>query len=92
MKPRALRAASANERAEIAEQAARRLSPKEFQSYVDAPVSAWERENAEALITWFTTRYKTPLERLAYARRSEAHKRSITALHARAGPDLRESP
>lgn len=31
-----------------------------------------ERFNAGALITWFTTRYKTPLERLAYARRAQA--------------------
>ena len=72
MKPPVLRSPSADERAWIAEQAARRLSPEEFQSYVEAPVSEWERENAEALITWFTTRYKTPLERLAYARRAQA--------------------
>ena len=72
MKPPALRSASADERAWIAEQASRRLSPEEFQSYVEAPVSEWERENAGALITWFTNRYKTPLERLAYARRAQA--------------------
>jgi hypothetical protein len=70
--PPVLRSASADERAWIAEQAARRLSPEEFESYVEAPVSEWERENAWALITWFTTRYKTPLERLAYARRAQA--------------------
>lgn len=72
MKPPVLRSASADERAWIAEEATRRLSPEEFQSYVEAPVSEWERENAGALITWFTTRYKTPLERLAYARRAQA--------------------
>ena len=70
--PPVLRSASADERAWIAVQAARRLSPEEFESYVEAPVSEWERENARALITWFTTRYKTPLERLAYARRAQA--------------------
>lgn len=72
MKPPVLQSPSADERAWIAEQAARRLSPEEFQSYIDAPVSEWERENAAALIAWFTTRYKTPLERLAYARRAQA--------------------
>ena len=72
MKPPVLRSASVDERAWIAEQSARRLSPEEFRSYVEAPLSEWERENAAALITWFTTRYKTPLERLAYARRAQA--------------------
>lgn len=72
MKPPVLQPPSAHERAWIAEQATRRLSSEEFRSYVEAPVSEWERENAAALITWFTTRYKTPLERLAYARRAEA--------------------
>lgn len=72
MKPPVLQPPSADERTWIAEQAARRLSPEEFHSYVEAPVSEWERENGEALITWFTTRYKTPLERLAYARRAQA--------------------
>lgn len=74
MKPPVLHPPSADERAWIAQQATRRLSPEEFQSYVEAPVSEWERENAEALITWFTTRYKTPLERLAYARRAQARR------------------
>jgi hypothetical protein len=76
VKPPVLRSASADERAWIAEQAARRLSPEEFRFYVEAPVSEWERENAAALITWFTTRYKTPLERLAYARRAQARSRA----------------
>jgi hypothetical protein len=72
VRPPVLRSASADERAWVAELAARRLSPEEFRSYVDAPVSEWERENAGALIAWFSTRYKTPLERLAYARRVQS--------------------
>ena len=72
MKPPVFPAASGDERAWIAEQASRRLSPEEFNAYVDAPLSEWERENTAALIAWFTTRYKTPLERLAYARRVQS--------------------
>ena len=79
MKPPILQPPSADERAWIAEQATRRLSPEEFRSYVEAPVSEWERENTGALITWFTTRYKTPLERLAYARRAQARHRARPA-------------
>jgi hypothetical protein len=48
----------------------RRLTPGEFQAYVDAPVSEAEREEALRLIRWFKKRYPTPAERLAYARRS----------------------
>ena len=48
----------------------RRLTPEEFQAYVDAPVSEAEREEALRLIRWFKKRYPTPAERLAYARRS----------------------
>lgn len=70
-----MRSASAAERDRIAELAERRLSREEFEAYVAAPVSEWEHENAAALIAWFTTRYKTPLERLAYARRAQARRR-----------------
>ncbi len=82
MKPPALQPASAGERAWIAEQATRRLSPDEFQAYVDAPVSDWERENAAALIAWFTARSKTPLERLAYARRAQARSPQVPRVAA----------
>ena len=75
MTPPVLRSASANECVWIAERAARKLTPDEFRSYVEAPVSEWERENAQALIAWFKARYKTPLERLAYARRAHARMR-----------------
>jgi hypothetical protein len=85
VKPHILQPASAEERASIAKQAERRLSPEEFQAWVDAPVSEWERENTQALIRWFTTRYKTPLERLAYARRAYARQTA----HLRQAPPTR---
>ena len=50
----------------------RRLTPEEFQAYVDAPVSEAERQEALRLIRWFKTRYPTPADRLAYAQRSYA--------------------
>jgi hypothetical protein len=50
----------------------RRLTPEEFQAYVDAPVSEVEREEALQLICWFKKRYPTPVERLAYAQRAYA--------------------
>ena len=50
----------------------RRLSPEEFDAYVRAPVSDFEREQREELVAWFLRRYPTPAERLAYARRAYA--------------------
>ena len=50
----------------------RKLTSEEFQAYVDAPVSEAERQEALRLIRWFTKRYPTPAERLAYAQRSYA--------------------
>ena len=50
----------------------RRLTPEEFQAYVNAPVSEVERQEALRLIRWFKKRYPTPAERLAYAQRSYA--------------------
>lgn len=50
----------------------RRLTPQEFQAYVDAPVSEAEREESLRLIRWFKKRNPTPAERLAYAQGSYA--------------------
>jgi len=50
----------------------RTLRPDEFQAYVDAPVSEAERQEALRLIRWFTRRYPTPAERLAYVRRAHS--------------------
>jgi hypothetical protein len=48
----------------------RQLSPAELDAYVGAPWGDGEREAALELITWFTRRYPTPLERLRAARRA----------------------
>jgi hypothetical protein len=48
----------------------RRLSPAEFEAYVRAPVTEFEREQQAELVEWFQRRYPTPADRLAYVRRA----------------------
>ena len=55
--------------------AERRLSAEEFNAYVNAPMGEFEREQMDNLIEWFTRRYPTPAERLAYNRRAYAEVR-----------------
>lgn len=57
---------------EIREFANRRLSPEEFDAWLDAPMDDFEREQIEGLSAWFMRRYPTPAERLAWARRAYA--------------------
>jgi hypothetical protein len=52
--------------------AERTLAADAFDAYVNAPVSEDEREDALRLIRWFSKRYQTPAQRLAYARRAYA--------------------
>lgn len=48
----------------------RQRSPEEIAAYLGAPVTAAEREDTLALVEWFTRRYPTGAERLAYVRRA----------------------
>ena len=48
----------------------RRLTAEEFDAYVNAPMSPEETEGIRELVEWFTRRYPTALERLAYVRRA----------------------
>lgn len=48
----------------------RHLTPEEADAYLATPVSAAEREEVLSLVRWFTRRYPTGAERLAYVRRS----------------------
>lgn len=50
----------------------RTLAADAFDAYVNAPVSEEEREEALRLIRWFSKRYRTAAERLAYARKAYA--------------------
>ncbi|MGB8329851.1 MAG: hypothetical protein WCE62_06965 [Polyangiales bacterium] len=52
--------------------AERILAADAFDAYVSAPVSEEEREEALRLIRWFSKRYGTPAQRLAYVRRAYA--------------------
>ena len=51
-------------------EADRQLSPTDAQAYLDTPISGAEREDVLALRRWFTARYPTAAERLAYVRRA----------------------
>jgi hypothetical protein len=50
----------------------RQLSREELDAYVNAPMGDAEREEIRSLVSWFTRRYPTAQERLAYARRAYA--------------------
>ena len=56
----------------VREVAERRLTADEVRASLTAPVSDEERRNVLDLVRWFTTRYPTPLDRLAYVRRAYA--------------------
>ncbi len=58
---------------DIARQLNRDVSDEEVQAAVAGPIGTDEREEFRALVRWFTTRYPTAEERLAYVR--QAHKR-----------------
>ncbi len=49
--------------------AAARLSPEEFERRAGPPLTDAEAEEIAGLVEWFTRRYPTARERLAYARR-----------------------
>ncbi len=48
----------------------RRLTPEEFRAALAVPLGEQEEEESRSLIRWFRRRYRTPAERLAYARRA----------------------
>ena len=53
-----------DQRAELEAWENRTLSAEEFAARVDAPWTDREREDFDALCSWFVRRYPTPLERL----------------------------
>ncbi|HEX2678893.1 MAG TPA: hypothetical protein VHM19_19715 [Polyangiales bacterium] len=58
--------------AKIRELTERVLSREEYEALAAIPIGDEERAERLALIAWFTRRYPTPAERLAYARRAHA--------------------
>lgn len=54
----------------IRELTERSLTPEEARAYLDTPVTEEERAAVLDQVRWFTRRYPTPLERLAYVRRA----------------------
>ncbi len=61
---------SAEQLARVRALSERRLSAAELDAYVEAPWTDEEREATAELITWFTRRYPTALDRLRAARRA----------------------
>ena len=60
---------SAADRAELAADEERALSPEEFAARVATPWTAQEIEDVDALCAWFRRRYPTPWLRLQATRR-----------------------
>ena len=58
--------------ARLAEEIDRIVTPEEARCYLEAPVTDAERAEVHALCDWFTRRYPTPSERLAYVREAYA--------------------
>jgi hypothetical protein len=50
----------------------RRLSPEEVAQWLARPIPLEEAESARELVRWFTRRYPTGKDRLAYVRRAYA--------------------
>ncbi len=48
------------------------LTPEEARRYLETPITEAERAEVRALYHWFTRRYPSPLERLAYVRQAYA--------------------
>ena len=61
--------------AELRRFAERPLGADEFNAGVNAPMGEFEREQIDSLIDWFTRRYSTPGERLAYIQRAYSQAR-----------------
>ena len=64
----------------------RTLEPAEARAYLDAPVTAAERDDVLALVRWFECRYPTPAERLAYVRRAYSRWQRTLGIGAGDGP------
>jgi hypothetical protein len=56
----------------IAERTSTSLPPAEADAYLREPVTDEERAGVLEQVRWFTRRYPTPLERLAYITRASA--------------------
>ena len=68
-------------RARLRAMSERRLSAEEFARAAAVPISHDEQEETLALVRWFTRRYPTPADRLAYVRAATARWRGHLGRH-----------
>lgn len=68
-------------RARLRAMSERRLSAEEFARAEAVPISDDEHEETLALVRWFTRRYPTPADRLAYVRAATARWRPRLGQH-----------
>jgi hypothetical protein len=68
-------------RARLRAMSERRLSAEEFARAAAVPISHDEQEETLALVRWFTRRYPTPADRLAYVRVATARWRAHFRRH-----------
>lgn len=61
----------------LADRMASPVTPEDAEAYLRTPVSEEEREGVLEQVRWFTRRYPTALERLAYVRRASARWRGM---------------
>lgn len=54
----------------LADAVDRRVTPEEAAKHLATPISDAERDEVLSLVRWFTSRYPTGAERLAYVRRA----------------------
>jgi hypothetical protein len=57
-------------RAALSAEVDRRVTPDEAAAYLATPISDAEREEVLSPVRWFTRRYPTGADRLAYVRRA----------------------
>jgi hypothetical protein len=69
---------TADLRERIAALTERRVSAEEVRRAVEDPIPASERDDVLSLVHWFTRRYPTAADRLAYVRRAYARWRTTT--------------
>lgn len=82
---------TSNIAAQVKALSARTLSADEARAWIDTPIGDDEREQVLSLVRWFTRRYPTHADRLAYVRVAYARWRRVTVRAASAGSSVQDT-